>query len=378
MMNRLNIMKLALFLLPATSTPLYALEVAAVTKQRVVGFLTNKRITPIATPNANNLMSEVRISAKPAIAQCSPDNFKSFFEQFVHNSAGREQYISSEVQIRDYQDPSLLVMTIGDKNYVDFRIGAIGNRYVYLDPSAKFRGNDELLKKRLKLDYQRIDAKTFRVNYIRADFINDRKDGDGNLVRTYGKPEAYIFKHRDGCWQLSQSLRQYRSWKDSPTNNLFTKTLRTFAPIKLDNGEFVYMGKDDHTFAHDRVLTAYTDLLYYKKLDAQFGYAESDKRDRWREWNILHETVSKELMRFYSTLQCSSKELAVVPRFDDYDDSSGTYPSQSLDRIATAIVNYQTSQAEMRLSPETTKNRWLEIRKKISINTQDACSILGN
>jgi len=79
MMNRLNIMKLALFLLPATSTPLYALEVAAVTKQRVVGFLTNKRITPIATPNANNLMSEVRISAKPAITQCSPDNFKSFF-----------------------------------------------------------------------------------------------------------------------------------------------------------------------------------------------------------------------------------------------------------------------------------------------------------
>jgi hypothetical protein len=58
-------------------------------------------------------------------------------------------------------------------DYVDFRIRAIGNRYVYIDPLAKYRGDDELLKKRLKLDYQRIDAKTFRVNYIRADFIND-------------------------------------------------------------------------------------------------------------------------------------------------------------------------------------------------------------
>ncbi|WP_434686592.1 hypothetical protein [Pseudanabaena minima] len=312
-----------------------------------------------------------------AIAQCSTNEFKSFFEQFVHDSAGREQYISSEVQIRDYQDPSLLVMTIGDKNYMDFRIGAIGNRYVYLDPSAKFRGNDELLKKRLKLDFQKIDAKTFRVNYIRADFINDRKDRDGNLVRTYGNPEAYIFEHRDGCWYLSQSLRQYRSWKESKENKLFTKILRTSTRIKLDNGEFVYMGKDDHTFSHDLIVTAYTDLLYYKKLDAQFGYVESDRRNRWREWNILHEAVSKELMRFYSTLQCSSKELAVVPRFDDYDDSSGKYGSQSLDRIAKAIAEYHALHSDLHLSPEALKNRWLEIRKKISINPNDACSILG-
>jgi hypothetical protein len=33
-----------------------------------------------------------------------------------------------------------------------------GYRYVYIDPLAKYRGDDELLKKRLKLDYQRSDA----------------------------------------------------------------------------------------------------------------------------------------------------------------------------------------------------------------------------
>ena len=372
-MNRLIVMTLALFLLPEAST-LYALEAAAVAKPQVVVFPANKRITPIPTPSADKLVSEVRISGKPTITKCSPDDFKSFFEQFVHDSAGRDQYISSEVQVRDYQDPSLLVMTIGDKNYVDFRIGAIGNSYVYLDPSAKFRGDDELLKARLKLDYQRIDPKTLRVNYVRADFINDHKDGGSNLVKTYESPEAYIFEHRNGCWYLTQSWRQYKSWKSSKMAETFTSTPRVF---RVPNS-IIPMGSDDSTYYHDRIVTAYTDLLYYKKLDAQFGYAESDRRDRWREWNILREAVSKELTRFYSSLQCSSKKLVVVPRFDDYDDSSDTYGSQSLDRIATAIAEYHALQSNPYLSPEAEKKRWLEIRKKISINTNDACSILGN
>jgi hypothetical protein len=377
-MNCWIVILLALFLLPEAST-LYAPEVAAVTKPQVAGVPANKnRIAPIPTPIADKLVSEVTTSAKPAIAQCAPDQFQSFFDQFVRNPAGRYDYIGSEVQIRDYQDPRRLLMTIGDKNYVDFRIGAIGNKYVYVDPSAKYRGDDELLKTRLKLDYQRINAKTFRVNYIRAEFINDSKDRDGNLVRTYGNPEAYIFEHLDGCWHLTQSLRQYRSWKESKENKLFTRTLRISSRIELDNGEFAYVGKDNNTLYHDRIVTAYTDLFYYKKLDAQFGYAESDKRDRWREWNLLREAVSKELTRFYSSLQCSSKKLVVVPRFDDYDDSSDTYGSQSLDRIATAIAEYHALQSDLYLSPEAEKKRWLEIRKKISINTNDACSILGN
>jgi hypothetical protein len=370
---------LALFLLSQVAT-LSAPTTAALTQQQqAVVFPKNQNsITFASTPMADARISKVSNSPKTAIAQCAPDQFQSFFDQFVRNPAGRYDYIGSEVQIRDYQDPRRLLMTIGDKNYVDFRIGAIGNKYVYVDPSAKYRSDDELLKTRLKLDYQRIDAKTFRVNYIRAEFINDSKDRDGNLVRTYGNPEAYIFEYLEGCWHLTQSLRQYRSWKESKENKLFTRTLRISSRIELDNGEFAYVGKDSNTFYHDRIVTAYTDLLYYKKLDAQFGCAESDQRNRWREWNILREAVSKELTRFYSTLQCSSKKLVVVPRFDDYDDSSGTYGSQSLDRIATAIAEYHALQSDLPLSPEAEKKRWLEIRKKISINTNDACSILGN
>jgi hypothetical protein len=376
-MNFLQIIMLSLFFLPVA--PVFYAPILAPPKQqtKTIGLSANQNtITPKPTAIAD--LKGVT-AAKPAIAQCSPDDFKSFFEQFVRNPTAGYDYIDTEVQIRDYQDPSRLLMTIGDKNYVDFRIGAIGNKYVYIDPYAKYRGDDELLKNRLKLDYQRIDAKTFRVNYIRAEFINDRNDGDGNLVRTYGNPEAYIFEHRNGCWHLTQSLRQYRSWKESKTNNTFTITPLGVS-IPIDGGGFYRFGKDGSTYGHDRIVTTYTDLFYYKKLDAQFGYAESDKRDRdrWREWNVIHEAVEKELTRFYSRLQCSSKVLSVVPTFDDYDDSSGTYPSQSLDRIATAITEYHALQADLHVSPEAVKSRWLEIRKKISINTMDACSILGS
>ena len=366
-MDFLQIIMLALFLLPEASIFYAPMLAPPKQQQQTTGSSANQN-TIAPKPTAIADLTGATTAVKPAIAQCSPDEFKSFFEQFVRNPAAGYDYIDVEVQIRDYQDPRRLLMTIGDKNYVDFRIGAIGNKYVYVDPYAKYGGDDERLKNRLKLDFQRIGAKTFRVNYIRADFLNDRKDGDGNLVRTFGSPEAYIFEYRDGCWHLTQSLRQYKDWKESQTNKLFTMLIRGYG------GRVVFTG-DDATRYHDRIVTAYTDLFYYKKLDAQFGYADSDNRDRWREWNVIHEAVAKELTRFYSTLQCSNKVLAVSPRFDDYDESSGTYFSKSLDRIATAITEYHDLQADLHLSPETVKNRWLAIRKKISIDTNVACAI---
>lgn len=366
-MNFVQIIMLALFFLP--EAPIFyapMLTPAKQQQQQTTGSSANQN-TIAPKPTAIADLTGVTTAIKPAIAQCSPDEFKSFFEQFVRNPAAGHDYIDAEVQIRDYQDPRRLLMTIGDKNYVDFRISAIGNKYAYIDPYAKYSGA-ELLKKRLKLDFQRIDAKTFRVNYIRAEFLNGKKDEDESLVRTFGSPEAYIFEHRDGCWHLTQSLRQYQDWKESQTHKLFTILIRGYG------GRVVFTG-DDATRYHDRIVTAYTDLFYYKKLDAQFGYADSDRRDRWHEWNVIHEAVAKELTRFYSTLQCSNKVLAVSPRFDDYDESSGIYSSQSLDRIATAITEYHALQADLHLSPEAKKNQWLAIRKKISIDINVGCAI---
>ncbi|PZO40485.1 MAG: hypothetical protein DCF19_11320 [Pseudanabaena frigida] len=367
---------LALFLLSEAVTLYAPMTAAATQQQQAVVFPKNQNsITSAPTLSADDRVSKVSNSGKPAIAQCAPDNFQSFFEQFVRNPAERYDYIGAEVQVRDYQDPRRLLMAIGDRNYIDFRIWAIGNQYVYIDPSGKYRGEAELLKERLKLDYQRLDAKTFRVNYIRAEFIDDRKDRDGTLVRTYGEPEAYIFEHRDGCWHLTQSLRQYEYWKQSQTNEAFTYTPRAFRVINSKIYPPVLIGSDDAIYVRDRILNAYTDLIYYKKLDAQFGYRIVDKRNCWRKWNVIREAVDREF-GFLGGLQCSGKYF-LTQRLPDYDDSSGTYTSQSLDRIATAIVEYQASQDAIKLSPEALKTRWLEIRKKISIDTNTACVMAG-
>ncbi|MFN8781368.1 MAG: hypothetical protein ACK5Y4_06670 [Pseudanabaena sp.] len=147
---------LTLFFFPAA--PILYAPIPAPPKQqsKTIDFSENQN-TIVSETTPSEGLTRVTTSDKTAIAQCSPDEFKSFFEQFVRNRASH-YYINSEVQIRDYQDPSRLLMTISGNDYVDFRIGAIGNRYVYIDPLAKYRGDDELLKKRLKLDYQRSDA----------------------------------------------------------------------------------------------------------------------------------------------------------------------------------------------------------------------------
>jgi len=359
---------LPLFLLSELAT-FYAPMTAAVTQQQqAVVFPKNQHnITSAPTLSADAQVSQVSNSRKIAIAQCTPDAFPSFFEQFVRNPAMRHNYIGAEFQVRDYQDPRRLLMVIGNKNYIDFRIGLIGNQYVYIAPHGKSSSEVELLKNRLKLDYQRLNSKTFRVNYIRAELVDDRKDG--TLARNSGKTEAYIFEYRDGCWHLTQSLRQYAYWKESQTQEAFTYTPRAFRISSSSIYPPVLIGSDDATYSHDRILNAYTDLIYYKKLDAQFGYRMLEQRNRWREWNVIREALDREF-GFAAGLQCSGKYL-LTQRLPDYDDLSGIYTSQALDRIATAIVEYHVSQSAIKLSPAALKARWLEIRQKISCRMCD-------
>ncbi len=364
---------LALFLLSEAATFYAPIPTALLQQQAVVFPKSQHNITSAPTLSTDVQGSKVSNSPKTVIAQCAPEAFPSFFEQFVRNPAMRYDYIGAEFQVRDYQDPRRLLMAISDKNYIDFRIGVMGNQYVFIDPSIKYLGEAELFKNRLRLNYQKLNAKTFRVNYIRAKLVDDRRDG--TLVSNSGETEAYIFEHRDGCWHLTQSLRQYGYWKQSQTKEPFTYTPRAFRTSSSTMYPPMSIGSDDATYSHDRILNAYTDLIYYKKLDAQFGYRMLEQRNRWREWNVIRAALDREF-GFLGSLQCSGKYF-LTQRLPDYDDSLDTYTSQSLDRIATAIVEYHVSQSSIRLSPAALKDRWLEIRKKISINTNVACVMAG-
>ncbi|WP_434684429.1 hypothetical protein [Pseudanabaena minima] len=177
--------------------------------------------TPTSTPTQSNSSSignasietkslEVeKLSQANLPASCSKEEYRSFFEQFVRgkDNQGNEiryPFTSPYIQVRDYQDPSKLIETMSRKND-EFSIDLRDYQWVQLVPSTV----DNSPYTRLKIDIQKIDDKTFRVDYIKAQY---KYEGNGNaqeesLVKTYGAPNAYIFEHRNGCWYLTQKLQ---------------------------------------------------------------------------------------------------------------------------------------------------------------------------
>lgn len=163
---------------------------------------------------AGGKLSQAASLSKSANVACALEEYNSFFWDFVRgrdyqNNETRNAYTWSDVQIRDYQKPNRLLEVISKQNYDAFRIGLIDYSLVYVDPATKKLSVREQLKNRLKIDVKRLDQKTFRVDYVQAEFAVDpeAEDNNGALIRTYGNKGAYIFEHRLGCWHLTQDLR---------------------------------------------------------------------------------------------------------------------------------------------------------------------------
>ena len=73
---------------------------------------------------------------------------------------------------------------------------------------------------RLNLEIKKTGEKTFRVDYIKAEFEYTGGESEGErLVRTEGAPNAYIFEHRNGCWYLTQKLQTQLSPSNNESNN---------------------------------------------------------------------------------------------------------------------------------------------------------------
>jgi hypothetical protein len=141
---------------------------------------------------------------------CAPDSYRQFFWHFVKgfdysNNRIRLPYTSASVQVRDYQNPDKVLGIVDKQNYDGFKIDSLDYTLVYLDETI----TDPNAKARLKVDFTRQTDTTFRVDYVKAEFeINpEEEDNNGQLIRTYGAPGAYIFEHRDGCWNLTQEFR---------------------------------------------------------------------------------------------------------------------------------------------------------------------------
>jgi hypothetical protein len=141
---------------------------------------------------------------------CAPDEYETFFEKFVwgKDEQGKDiraTYTTDRIEVRDYDNPDQ-VLEVLRRQDDEFSIDLRDYRWVQLVPSSV----DDSPYTRLKLDVKRLNEATFRVDYIQAQY---KYTGDvtgtesEELVQTYGNPGAYIFQHRNGCWNLTQKLR---------------------------------------------------------------------------------------------------------------------------------------------------------------------------
>ena len=167
-----------------------------------------------------NVETEKQSNANLPVS-CAKDQYRSFFEQYVwgKDNQGNEiryTYTAPYIQVRDYQDPSKLLETMSRKND-EFSIDLRDYRWVQLVPSQV----DNSLYTRLKLDIKKVDDKTFRVDYIKAQYQYSGvgTNQEETILRTYGEPNAYIFEHRNGCWNLTQKLQSISRSQSEPTTD---------------------------------------------------------------------------------------------------------------------------------------------------------------
>lgn len=144
-----------------------------------------------AAPTAAPAAPAVQLPAEACVK--SEDGFASFFEQFVYEAPVRAAYSAPTVEVRDIKDPGKL---LGSEQPGPFRIAMVDNQWSYSEP-----GKDAGQFARVKMD-RTLNGDRMRVDFVKAEFSPDEE-----VTKTLGKPEAYVFEFKQGCWQLTQQLR---------------------------------------------------------------------------------------------------------------------------------------------------------------------------
>jgi hypothetical protein len=144
---------------------------------------------------------------------CSTAEFPYFFRVFIRGlddlmprSAVRKAHVWQQVQVRSYKNPRRLLALVKQQDYDSFRIGLLNNLWIYSDPTVTSYSD---AFPRLDVKFKTINKKKVRVEYIQAEYaaIPNSPTGAEKLIKTIGKPGAYIFEHRNSCWRLTQELR---------------------------------------------------------------------------------------------------------------------------------------------------------------------------
>lgn len=138
-------------------------------------------------------------AARPALPEgaCAKteDGFASFLEAYIAEPDKRAAYTSPNFEVRDIKAPDRpIAHQTGPAG--PFRIALVDYQWSYFEPG---KPDGELA--RIKLD-RKLEGDRMRLDFAKAEF-----SPDDEVVKTLGPPEAYVFEHQQGCWQLTLQLR---------------------------------------------------------------------------------------------------------------------------------------------------------------------------
>ncbi|QQP97388.1 hypothetical protein [Lysobacter enzymogenes] len=156
---------------------------------------------PVAAAAAPAAPAAAAAAERPALPEgaCAKteDGFDSFLEAYVGGDpAVRAAYTAPEIEVRELKDPAKLISKQPAAQAGPFRIALIDSQWSYFEPG---KADGELA--RIQLD-RKLEGDKARVDYVKAEFSPDEE-----VVKTLGAPEAYVFEHQQGCWQLTLQLR---------------------------------------------------------------------------------------------------------------------------------------------------------------------------
>jgi len=238
-----------------------------------------------ATSETQRQSSEPQIAERPPKtdlpAYCSPENYRDFFAAFVagrdyQGNEVRATYTADRIEVRNYDNPDQLLEVLRRQDD-EFSINSRDYRWVQLVPSSV----DNSPYTRLKIDIRRLSNDTFRVDYIKAQYkyTGDQTGTESEeLVQTYGNPAAYLFQHRNGCWNLIQKLRSLKPESPAQSNLPFV-------------GKRYFYSSDGRVSERYAITIAADGTTLIES-----NYA------KMRDWNVLYQGSFQEKMTFRNGL----------------------------------------------------------------------------
>lgn len=125
-------------------------------------------------------------------------SFSAFLNEYVNKRDIREQFMAHEIEIRSFSDPTKKIGVETSAQNRPFKIGLVNHMWSYMEAEKDKSSEPHSL---IKID-KKLHGESMRVDFVKAEFTPDH-----DLIRTYGPMGAYIFEHKQGCWQLTQELR---------------------------------------------------------------------------------------------------------------------------------------------------------------------------